>query len=162
MKLPTAKAAGSITAVVGAIVAGGLGTRMGGSKAAREVAGRPLVAWPAAALRLVCPRVMVVAKPSSEVPVLEGVERVDEPESPIHPAVGILHALTAAGEEVLVCAADMPFVTAEALRALVAAGVREYIGSTPVPSRMRSVAHAYAASTVSESRPAMCVTYTDS
>ena len=36
-------------------------------------------------------------------------------------------------------------------------GVREKIGSTPVPSRIRSVAAAYAISTVSESRPAMCV-----
>ena len=107
--------------MVGAILAGGRGTRMGGSKAARELAGRPLVAWPAAALAAVCSRVVVVAKPSSEVPLLDGVERWDEPESPVHPAVGLLHALTAAGEEVLVCAADMPFVTVDALRALVAA-----------------------------------------
>ena len=40
----------------------------------------------------------------------------------------------------------------------VATGVRECIGSTPVPSRIRSVAAAYAIRTVSESRPAMWVT----
>ena len=39
------------------------------------------------------------------------------------------------------------------------AGVRLKIGTTPVPSRIRSVAAAYAISTVSESRPAMWVTY---
>jgi len=43
----------------------------------------------------------------------------------------------------------------------VAAGVREYIGSTPVPSLMRPVLQAYAASTVIESRAAMCVTYAE-
>ena len=94
---------------------------MGGAKAARELAGRPLIAWPAAALADVCARVAVVAKPSSVVPSLSGVERWDEPESPFHPAVGVLLALAAAGEEVLVCAADMPFVTVDALRRLIAA-----------------------------------------
>ena len=39
----------------------------------------------------------------------------------------------------------------------IVAGVREKIGTTPVPSRIRSLAAAYAISTVSESRPAMWV-----
>jgi molybdopterin-guanine dinucleotide biosynthesis protein A len=107
--------------VVGAILAGGLGTRIGGAKAARELRGRPLAAYPAVVLAEVCTRVAIVAKAGSELPRLEGVERWDEPDEPRHPAAGIAHALERAGEPVLVCAADMPFVTAEACRALIAA-----------------------------------------
>lgn len=113
--------------MIGAILAGGRGRRMGGGKPARELAGRPLMAWPAAALAEVCTRVVVVAKPSTELPELPGVERWDEPDDDHHPARGIAYALERAGEPVLVCAADMPFVTAEACRG-VAAGLGE--GST--------------------------------
>jgi molybdopterin-guanine dinucleotide biosynthesis protein A len=93
---------------------------MGGGKAARELAGRPLVAWPAAALAAACSRVVVVAKPEVELPELPGVERWDEPDREHHPVRGIAHALERAGEAVLVCAADMPFVTADACRAMAA------------------------------------------
>jgi molybdopterin-guanine dinucleotide biosynthesis protein A len=57
-----------------------------------------------------------VAKTSTELPELPGVERWDEPDEDHHPARGIAFALERAGEPVLVCAADMPFVTAEACR----------------------------------------------
>ncbi|MEA2185256.1 MAG: molybdenum cofactor guanylyltransferase [Solirubrobacteraceae bacterium] len=108
--------------MVGALLAGGAGRRMGGSKAARTLGGRPLATYPAAALAAVCERVAVVAKAGDELPPLEGVERWDEPAEPRHPLTGIVHALERAGEPVLVCAADMPFVTPEALRTLIAAG----------------------------------------
>jgi molybdopterin-guanine dinucleotide biosynthesis protein A len=107
--------------VIGAILAGGRGRRMGGGKPARELAGRPLVAWPAAALAEACERVVVVAKADVELPALPGVERWDEPDAEPHPAHGIRFALERAGEPVLVCAADMPFVTADACRSLVSA-----------------------------------------
>ena len=108
-------------AVIGALLAGGLGSRMGGgSKPATELAGRPLAAYPAEALAEVCESVAVVCKPDSELPELPGVERWEEPAEPRHPLVGIVHALERAGEPVLVCAADMPFVTADALRSLLA------------------------------------------
>jgi molybdopterin-guanine dinucleotide biosynthesis protein A len=91
------------------------------------LAGRPLIAYPAEALRAVCERVAVVAKPQTDLPQLGGVELWDdEPQEPRHPLTGIVHALERAGEPVLVCAADMPFVTAEALSTLSAAG-----GSAP-------------------------------
>jgi molybdopterin-guanine dinucleotide biosynthesis protein A len=106
--------------VVGAILAGGLGTRMGGAKPARALRGRPLAAYPAAVLAEVCARVVIVAKADSELPDL-GLEVWTEPDEPRHPAAGIAHALERAGEPVLVCAADMPFVTADACRALIAA-----------------------------------------
>jgi molybdenum cofactor guanylyltransferase len=110
--------------LIGAILAGGAGRRMGGAKATRMLGGRPLAAYPALALAQVCDRVAIVAKPGAALPDLPGVERWDdEPAEPRHPLTGIVHALErAGGEPVLVCAADMPFVTADALRSLAAAG----------------------------------------
>ena len=93
----------------------------GGSKAAMMLAGRPLAAYPAAALAGVCERVAVVCKRDTELADLEGVERWDEPASPRHPLTGIVHALERAGSAVLVCAADMPFVTPDACRTLLQA-----------------------------------------
>jgi molybdopterin-guanine dinucleotide biosynthesis protein A len=88
------------------------------------VAGRPLLEYPAAALAATCDAVVVVCKPDTELPPLAGLERWDEPAEPRHPLVGIVHALETAVAPVLVCAADMPFVTPDACRTLVqAAGV---------------------------------------
>jgi molybdopterin-guanine dinucleotide biosynthesis protein A len=122
MKVPTAKA-WQHTAMIGVLLAGGRGLRLGGrSKAAMEVGGRPLVAYPAAALAAVCDRVAIVAKPDSDLPWLPGVERWDEPAEPRHPLTGIVHALEQADDAVLVCGADMPYVTADACATLIAAG----------------------------------------
>ena len=106
--------------MVGVVLAGGLGRRMGGRKPERWLRGKPLAAYPAAALQEVCERVALVGP----APRLPGVELWDdEPEKPRHPLTGIVHALErAGGGPVLVVAADMPFVTAEVLRALTAAG----------------------------------------
>jgi molybdopterin-guanine dinucleotide biosynthesis protein A len=93
---------------------------MGGAKASRALGGRPLIAYPAAALRAVCETVVVVCKPGTELPD-GGPWRLwdDEPLAPRHPATGIAHALDRAGGPVLVCAADMPFVTSAHCRVLV-------------------------------------------
>ncbi|MEA2308662.1 MAG: molybdenum cofactor guanylyltransferase, partial [Thermoleophilaceae bacterium] len=107
--------------MVGAILAGGAGRRMGGGKAARPLAGRPLLARPADALAAVCSRVVVVCKPGTVVPPGPWEVWDDEPPEPRHPATGIAHALGRAGGAVLVCAADMPFVTAAECASLVAA-----------------------------------------
>jgi molybdopterin-guanine dinucleotide biosynthesis protein A len=106
--------------VVGAILAGGLGRRMGGGKPARLLRGRPLAAHAAAVLGGVCDRVVLVAKADSELPALDGVDVWIEPAEPRHPAAGIAYALERAGEPLLICAADMPFVTEAACRKLVA------------------------------------------
>jgi molybdopterin-guanine dinucleotide biosynthesis protein A len=108
--------------VIGAVLAGGAGSRLGrGSKAAVELAGRPLVSYPVAVLAAVCERVAVLCKPDTELPDLTGVERWEEPEHPRHPLTGISHALERAGEPVLVCGADMPFVTPDACHSLLTA-----------------------------------------
>jgi molybdopterin-guanine dinucleotide biosynthesis protein A len=105
--------------VIGAILAGGLGRRMGADKPSRQLAGRPLAAYPAAALGAVCERVAIVAKAGTPLPPLDGVERWDEPDEPRHPLTGIMFALERAGEPVLVCAADMPFVTRDVCERLI-------------------------------------------
>jgi molybdopterin-guanine dinucleotide biosynthesis protein A len=108
--------------VIGAVLAGGAGKRLGAaSKPGALLAGRPLVSYPLEALAAVCSRVAVVCKKSTSLPEFEGVERWDEPDSPRHPLTGIVYALERAGEPVLVCAADMPFVTADACRSLIGA-----------------------------------------
>jgi molybdenum cofactor guanylyltransferase len=101
------------------------------SKPAALVGGRPLVSYPVAALTAVCERVAVVCKSATKLPELEGAERWDEPARPRHPLTGIVHALERAGGPVLVCAADMPFVTPDACRSLLHA-VRAGDGSPAV------------------------------
>jgi molybdopterin-guanine dinucleotide biosynthesis protein A len=105
--------------VIGALLAGGgRGSRAG---PAALLGGRPLASYPAAALAGVCERVAIVCKRSTLLPELPGTERWDEPDEPRHPLTGVVHALETAGGPVLVCAADMPFVTADACRTLLGA-----------------------------------------
>lgn len=108
--------------MIGVVLAGGLGRRMGAPKATAPLAGRPLIEYPLGALRSVAEGVVVVvAKRDTELPA--GLARWDEPDEPRHPVAGLVHALERAGEPILVCAADMPFVPAEVLR-LVASELR--------------------------------------
>jgi molybdenum cofactor guanylyltransferase len=99
--------------LIGVVLAGGLGTRLGGPKATVLLGGRPLIDYPLAVLGRVCERVAVVCKADTDLPPLRGAERWDEPDDRHHPAAGIMHALERAGEPILVCGADMPFVTDE-------------------------------------------------
>lgn len=110
---------------LGVVLSGGRGRRIGGAKALVPLAGRPLISYPVQALRSVLTDVRIVAKPGTELPALDGVEVWAEPEEPRHPLVGIVHALRlAAPRAVLVCAADMPFLTRDALAGLAAADPR--------------------------------------
>ena len=103
----------------GAILAGGAGRRLGGvSKATLELDGRPLAVHVGEVLAQVCDPVAIVCKPDTELPDIAGIERWDEPAEPRHPLTGIVHALERAGGPVLVCAVDMPWVTADACRSL--------------------------------------------
>jgi molybdenum cofactor guanylyltransferase len=110
---------GRLASVIGVVLAGGAGRRLGrGSKAAALLGGRPLIEYPLAALAGVCERLAVVCKRETKLPELPGAERWEEPDLPRHPLTGIVHALETADAPVLVCAADMPFVTADACRTL--------------------------------------------
>ena len=133
--------------MIGVVLAGGRAERMGGAKADALLAGRPLVSYPVEALGEVCARVAVVCKPDTPLPELPGVERWDEPAEPRHPVAGIRFALERAGEAVLVCAADMPFVTGAECEALTAA-MREDAAAVVAPAggRLQPVFAVYAPS----------------
>lgn len=114
--------------MIGVVLAGGLGSRMGEvgqSKPAAPLAGRPMIGWPLSALGSVCSRLAVTCKADTALPPLpRGVLRWNEPAEPRHPLTGIVFSLEQAGEDVLVCAADMPFVDPAVLRALLDAAER--------------------------------------
>jgi molybdenum cofactor guanylyltransferase len=128
------------TQPIGAILAGGAGRRIGGAKAMVRLQGRPLISYPLAALGQVLSEVVIVAKPSTELPSLPGTTVWVEPESPAHPLLGIVHALSLAeGRAVLTCASDLPFVTPETIYQLAtadprgAAAVIACVGDQPQP-----------------------------
>jgi molybdenum cofactor guanylyltransferase len=97
---------------IGVVLAGGRGVRMGGPKLAVALRGEPLIGYPLRALQAVLEHVAVIAKPDVELPELSGVMVWIEPQEPCYPLVGVVEALAlAGGRAVLVCAADLPFVT---------------------------------------------------
>lgn len=107
------------TGPVGVVLAGGAARRLGGAKATAPLGGRPLIAWPLAALRTALgpdAELAVVAKATTSLPPLPGVAAWLEPPAPSHPLVGLVRAVEgAAGRPVLVCPVDVPFVTAATL-----------------------------------------------
>ena len=106
---------------VGVVLAGGVGSRMGGAKATVELAGRPLISYPLEALAAALDDVAVLVKADTELPSLPGATVWVEPQVHHHPVVGILQALAlAGGRPVLVCALDLPFVSPELVRRLAA------------------------------------------
>ena len=105
---------------IGAILAGGAGLRIGGEKATVELHGKPLICYPLEALGQVLKKVAILSKSSTRLPPISGATVWIEPERPLHPLVGITQALAlAGGRPVMVCAADLPFVTPDLIRRLV-------------------------------------------
>lgn len=108
---------GPRAAPIGAILAGGFGRRIGGSKSVVELHAKPLVCYPLEAMQTALEEAVIVAKADTELPSLPGVMVWIEPQAPRHPLVGIRQALALAeGRPVLVCAGDMPFVSAALIR----------------------------------------------
>jgi molybdenum cofactor guanylyltransferase len=99
--------------VIGVVLAGGASSRMGVSKATLELGGIPLAERALRPLRAAGLEVAMVAKEGDALPPLDVPVWIEaRPER--HPLAGILEALErGAGRSVLVCACDMPFVTAE-------------------------------------------------
>jgi molybdopterin-guanine dinucleotide biosynthesis protein A len=109
---------------IGAVLAGGTGVRMGGSKATVALNGRPLISYPVEAVWRALGHAVIIAKADTELPSIPGVMVWIEPQAPNHPLVGLLHALEMAeGRPVLACAGDLPFVTPRLVRRL-AGGAR--------------------------------------
>lgn len=106
---------------MGAVLAGGVGARLGGDKAMVGLAGRALVQYPLAALAAAGIEAVVVAKADTELPALAA-PVLTEPTQPRHPLLGIVTALRHAGERpVLVVACDLPLLAPALLEALAAA-----------------------------------------
>lgn len=104
---------------VGVILGGGEGLRIGGSKLAVELRGRPLIEYPLAAMQRAVPEVAVIAKSDVVLPDLPGAMVWIEPDRPRNPLLGIVEALAlAGGRPVLVCPADLPLITSALLQAL--------------------------------------------
>jgi molybdopterin-guanine dinucleotide biosynthesis protein A len=119
---------------LGVVLAGGLGRRLGGSKATVGVNGLPLITYPVKALQRALGEVVIAAKVDTELPILPGVAVWMEPEKPCHPLIGIVHALELArGRSVLVCACDLPLVTPELVRGIARADAQ---GAAAVVSRV--------------------------
>jgi molybdopterin-guanine dinucleotide biosynthesis protein A len=108
--------------VIGVVLAGGAGRRMGGAKATALLDGRPLVAWAIDALRAGgLDRVVVAAKARTALPEVDADVWI-EPAQPRHPLAGVAHALArAAGEDLVTLPVDLPLVPPAVVRALVAA-----------------------------------------
>ncbi len=102
---------------LGAVLAGGRGSRLGGTKPTAELAGRPLISYPLAALAAAGIEAFVVAKADTELPPLTaGI--VTEAAEPTHPLAGIVAALGHAGRPLVVLGCDFPFAPPALLRAL--------------------------------------------
>ena len=109
---------------IGAVLAGGRSSRMGTPKALVELAGRPLISYPLAAVVEAGLEPVVVAKPETELPELD-CEVLREPEQPTHPLLGILTALRRyEGRALVAIACDLPFVSPDLVRALAGAEER--------------------------------------
>lgn len=101
-----------------AVLAGGAGIRLGGSKPAVELNGVPLITYPLAAARGAGLEAIVVAKPGTRLPDLE-VPVLEESDPLVHPLTGVLGALESnPGRAVVALACDLPFVPAELLAEL--------------------------------------------
>lgn len=103
---------------LGVVLAGGVGSRMGGVKVCADLHGQPLIAYPLAAVEEAGLEPLVCAKPGDELPPLD-VRVLREPPEPRHPLCGIVAALRAGeGRPAVVIACDLPFVTAGLIRLL--------------------------------------------
>lgn len=133
---------------IAAVLAGGLGERLGGGKASATLAGRALIEHPLRAAGEAGLEAIVIAKADSTLPPLDA-RVVHEPDEPRHPLRGVITALELASQRasapaVLALACDMPFLTAPLLAWL--AGLEGAVVASldgraqPLPSRLPAAA----------------------
>ena len=105
--------------VIGVVLAGGAGKRMGVPKATIELGGVTLGERAVRTLRAAGLDVALVVKEGDPLPCLD-TEVWRESRAERHPLAGILEALERAAGPVLVCACDMPFVAPDLVADLAA------------------------------------------
>ena len=134
-----------------AVLAGGLGSRIGGAKALAELRGRALIAYPIRAARGAGLEPVVVAKTATR---LRGLGcRVIREDGRVHPLAGIVAGLEEAGEGgIVVVGCDMPFVPPAALAWL--AGL-ETLAVPEVEGRLEPLLARYPQATASPLRRAL-------
>lgn len=113
---------GSVDTIVGVVLAGGSGRRMGGPKASLELDGTTLAARAASVLRPLSDLVLVSVSPGAPVAVA-GIPAVeDDPPAGRGPLAGLRASYARAGTaDLLVLACDYPFVSGPLLRAVLSA-----------------------------------------
>jgi molybdopterin-guanine dinucleotide biosynthesis protein A len=102
--------------VIVAVLAGGRGRRMGGSKPLAQFRGAPLISYPLAAAARARLETVIVAKRGTPLP--DDLTIWLEPDEPFHPLLGIVTALERAQAPIVAVACDQPFVPAELLTRL--------------------------------------------
>ena len=126
---------------LGAVLAGGQGRRMDGSKASAPLGGRAMIEHPLAVFAEAGIAVVVVAKAETALPPLD-VPVWHDRDAASHPLAGIVTALRgASGSAVVVCGCDMPFVNAELLAWL--ANHREQVVVPRVDGRLQPLLARY-------------------
>jgi molybdopterin-guanine dinucleotide biosynthesis protein A len=106
---PPIRGSNSDTSASGVVLAGGHGSRLGGDKAAVELAGRLLISYPLEAIAAAGLEAVVVTKPGEAPEPRDEVTVLEEPAAPRHPLCGIVAALRV-GRPVVAVACDLPFV----------------------------------------------------
>jgi len=138
---------------IGAVLAGGRGSRLGGAKATVELAGKPLIAYPITAVAEAGIEPVVIAKRDSPLPPLP-CRTVCEPEEPRHPLAGIVAALRQFPDRPLVAVAcDMPFLVPALLAHL--AAVPEQLVLPELEGALHPFPGRYDASLLPELEPAL-------
>lgn len=110
--------------MVGVLLAGGQGRRLGGDKASVELRGRTLADRALEPLRAVCETVVVSCRLGTKLPPLEGVEEawVQREGGLEGPVAGLASALReAGGQPILALAISLPLMTEAVLRDLAGA-----------------------------------------
>jgi molybdopterin-guanine dinucleotide biosynthesis protein A len=130
---------------IATVLAGGIGSRLGGAKPTALLAGRSLVEHVVGAARAGGLEPVVVAKADTPLPPLD-CRVLIEPQQPRHPLLGIVTALRELQESAMtvVCACDMPFVTGPLLAWL--AGLEEPLVVTSAGGEVQPLLGRYAAS----------------
>lgn len=139
--------------VLGAVLAGGAGTRLGQPKAGAMLVGRPLAAWPLEALHEAGIEAVIVTRRDS-LPLDLGVPTIHDTSEIRHPLAGILAALEhAGGRAVLAVGADLPFVTGPLLAFL--AGLAAEVVVPDHDGRLHALCARYAPATADALRTAL-------
>jgi len=139
-----------------AILAGGMARRFGGlAKGLELVGGERVVDRVIAAVRAVASDVVLVGAAPAVAATLPGLTLVPDEMPGAGPLGGIVAALRATGRDTLIVAWDMPFVTEDDLRPLLAVGEDSEVVAWEAEGRVEPLCALYRAAATSSLRGAL-------